>query len=141
MLSADRLRDMSDELNTIRQQLADHPPIVALATALRSQPRARLHVAPALSAARAGLAAALAGLAGRPLLYGVGSAEAALRAREDLCVWLGPESVLLFPAGDALPYEQMSPGIDVIAGRLRVLRQLRERVFRRTRVPVSMSDE
>src|SRR5262249_60893099 len=35
-----------------------------------------------------------------------------------------PRASLLFPAGPALPYEPMSPGNDVIAGRLRVLRTL-----------------
>ncbi|MFL5559385.1 MAG: hypothetical protein ACJ794_12195, partial [Gemmatimonadaceae bacterium] len=78
----------------------------------------------ALTAARPAIVAALATLTQRPLLYVVGSGEAALRAREDLCQWLDPDAVLLFAAGDALPYEPMSPGNDVIAGRLRVLRAL-----------------
>src|SRR5215211_7502541 len=115
---------MTADLEPILGQLADHERIEALAITLREQAAARLHVAPALTAARTAIVAALATLTQRPLLYVVGSGEAALRAREDLCQWLDPETVLLFPAGDALPYEPMSPGNDVIAGRLRVLRAL-----------------
>src|SRR5215211_7132332 len=111
---------MASDLDRIIQQLIAHKRVGALP----AQPRARLHVAPALGAARPALVAALAAQIERPILYVVGSAEAALRAREDLCHWLDPASVLLFPAGDALPYEPMSPGIDVIAGRLTVLRRL-----------------
>jgi transcription-repair coupling factor (superfamily II helicase) len=113
---------MTADLDPILGQLADHERIEALAITLREQPSARLHVAPVLTAARTTMVAALARLAERPLLYVVGSGDAALRAREDLCQWLDPDTVLLFPAGDALPYEPMSPGNDVIAGRLRVLR-------------------
>ncbi|HEX9373830.1 MAG TPA: transcription-repair coupling factor, partial [Roseiflexaceae bacterium] len=118
---------MASDLDSILRRLAEQERVDALATALREQPGTRLHVAPALTAARPALVAALAGLAERPLIYVVGSGEAALRAREDLCQWLDPESVLLFPASDALPYEPMSPGNDVIAGRLRVLRAIGER--------------
>src|SRR5215213_4494841 len=115
---------MTADLDPILGQLADHERIEALAITLREQAAARLHVAPALTAARPAIVAALATLMQRPLLYVVGSGEAALRAREDLCLWLDPDAVLLFQAGDALPYEPMSPGNDVIAGRLRVLRAL-----------------
>jgi transcription-repair coupling factor (superfamily II helicase) len=115
---------MTTELEPILRQLADHERVEALAISLREQAAARLHVAPALTAARPAIVAALATLMSRPLLYLVGSGDAALRAREDLCQWLDSDSVLLFPAGDALPYEPMSPGNDVIAGRLRVLRRL-----------------
>jgi transcription-repair coupling factor (superfamily II helicase) len=117
---------MPSELDPILQQLASHERIEALAITLREQPQARLHVAPALTAARTAVVAALATQTARPLLYVVGSGEAALRAREDLCQWLEASSVLLFPAGDALPYEPMSPGNDVIAARLRVLRTLED---------------
>jgi transcription-repair coupling factor (superfamily II helicase) len=115
---------MTADLEPILRRLADHERIEALAITLREQHQARLHVGPALTAARPAIVAALATLSPLPLLYVVGSGDAALRAREDLCQWLEPEAVLLFPAGDALPYEPMSPGNDVIAGRLRVLRSL-----------------
>src|SRR6188768_3176652 len=103
---------MTAELDPILRRLADHERIEALAITLRdrdissgAQAATRLHVAPALTAARPTMVAALATLLQRPLLYVVGSGEAALRAREDLCQWLDPDMVLLFPAGDALPYE------------------------------------
>jgi transcription-repair coupling factor (superfamily II helicase) len=117
---------MPSDLTLILRQLADHERIEALAITLREQPRVRLHVAPALAAARPAIVAALAMLTPRPLLYVVGSGDAALRAREDLCQWLDADSVLIFPSSDALPYESMSPGNDVIAGRLRVLRRLED---------------
>ncbi len=115
---------MSVDLDPILQQLAAHERINALTITLRQEAAARLQVAPVIGAARVVISAALSALLARPLLFVVGNTEAALRAREDLCQWLAPESVLLFPSSDALPYEHMSPGIDVIAGRLRVLRRL-----------------
>src|SRR3954453_18226440 len=117
---------MTADLEPILRRLADHERIEALAITLREQTAARLHVAPALTAARPAVVAALATLTQKPLLSVVGGGEASLRAREDLCQWLDPDTVLLFPAGDALPYEPMSPGNDVIAGRLRVLRRLQQ---------------
>src|SRR5262249_27918641 len=103
---------MASELDSILQQLADHERIEALAITLRTpdplrgrsagrdeQPQVRRHVAPALTAARPAIVAALATLTPRPLLYVVGSGDLALRAREDLHQWLDPDAVLLFPAG------------------------------------------
>src|SRR5262245_29005574 len=118
---------MVSDLDPILQQLTEHERVEALGITLREQSAMRLHVAPVLTAGRPALVAAIATLIERPLLYVVGTADAALRAREDLSQWLAPESVLLFPAADALPYEPMSPGIDVIVGRLRVLRHLQDR--------------
>src|SRR5689334_16635005 len=86
---------MTADLEPILRRLADHERIEALAITLREQAAARVHVAPALTAARPAMVAALATLAERPLLYVVGSGDAALRAREDLCQWLDSETVLL----------------------------------------------
>src|SRR4051812_24503169 len=126
---------MTADLEPVLRRLADHERIEALAITLRNpdagrgeQLAARLHVAPVLAAARTAIVAALATLTQRPLLYVVGSGEAALRAREDLCQWLDPDTVLLVQAGDALPYEPMSPGDDGIA---RGARGLRARAGRR----------
>lgn len=84
----------------------------------------RVQLAPLLASARAALVAAMARRARGPLLLLVANGEAALRVREDLCTWLDGDEVLLFPASDAMPYEAMSPGDEVIAQRLRVLRRL-----------------
>ena len=112
------------ELHQLLAELADSAPVETLAAALRGQAGVRLRVAPALGAARPALAAALALHAAAPLLYVVANGEAAARAASDMCEWLGEDAVLHFPANDALPYEQMSPGPAVIAARLRVLGRL-----------------
>jgi transcription-repair coupling factor (superfamily II helicase) len=84
---------------------------------------AALRVAPVLSTARTPVVAALAE-AGRTILYIVSNADAALRTADDLAQWLGEGSVMRYPASDAMPYEHMSPGHEVLSQRLRVLRQL-----------------
>src|SRR5690242_10086908 len=109
------------ELHQIIAELADSERLEALAITLRDKPQARLAVAPALTAARPAIVAGLALHAARPIVYVVHNGDAAGRAASDLCEWLGEDAVLTFPANDALPYEQMSPGAAVIAGRLRVL--------------------
>ncbi len=106
--------------------LAERPAIAELAAALARRP-ARLRVAPLIAAARTPVAAALARRHAAPVLFVVGSGDTALRAADDLRQWLGPEAVLLFPASDALPYEHMSPGPQVLSRRLRVLAALAER--------------
>jgi transcription-repair coupling factor (superfamily II helicase) len=115
---------LATELSQILDQIAADPATRTIAEALRAPAGARLRVAPLIGAARPPLVAALARQLGGPLLYVVGSGDAALRARADLCMWLDAEDVLLFPASDAFPYEHMSPGADVLAGRLRVLARL-----------------
>jgi transcription-repair coupling factor (superfamily II helicase) len=112
------------ELHQILAEIADSERIDAIAMTLREQKGVRLQVAPALSAARPALAAALALHVEHPIIYVVTNSDAAQRAASDLCEWLGEGASQLFPASDALPYEQMSPGPAVISGRLRVLRLL-----------------
>ncbi|MEN9938759.1 MAG: hypothetical protein RLZZ387_5338 [Chloroflexota bacterium] len=113
------LSDLAD----ILRELAGREGVEDLA-ALLARPGARVHAAPVIGAGRIPLIAALVTLLGRPLLYVVHSGDVALRASDDLAQWLGRERVMLFPAADALPYEHMSPGPDVLAARLRVLRVL-----------------
>jgi transcription-repair coupling factor (superfamily II helicase) len=103
--------------------LAARPALSALAAALADAPP-RLRAAPLPGAARTPLAAALALRHRGPLLFVQPSADAALRAADDLRQWLGPEAVLLFPASDAMPYEHMSTAPEVIGRRLRVLQAL-----------------
>ena len=110
-------------LEELCAELAAHPTVASIATALgRAGPPLRL--APLPAAARAPLAAALAHHYRAPLLFVLSSADVALRAADDLRQWLGPERPLYYPASDALPYEHMSPGSQVIGQRLRVLQIL-----------------
>ncbi len=102
--------------------IADLPSLSALAAALRPGYQT---VASVSAAARPVLVVALARRQAKPVLYVTLSAESAQRAADDLRQWLAPDQVWLFPAADALPYEQMSPGADVIGRRLAVLRGLR----------------
>ncbi len=96
----------------------------SLALTLAADDRARIHAAPALGAARPAIVASIASALRRPVVYVVQTSDAALRALEDLRAWLGHDAAMLFPAADALPYEHMSPGPDVLAARLRLLRGL-----------------
>lgn len=101
--------------------LAELPVLTRLAAALRPGYQT---IAPVPTAARPALIAALARRWPLPVVYVTLSAESARRAVDDLCQWLSPDRVRLFPAADALPYEHMSAGSDVIARRLAVLRGL-----------------
>lgn len=111
--------------------IAALPPIAVIAESLEpgpgTEPRDRwLHLAPLIASARSPVIAALATLLHKPILYIVANSDAALRASEDLRQWLSPDQVLPFPANDTLPYEYMSPGIEVRRQRLRVLQVLSE---------------
>ncbi|MGQ9926267.1 MAG: transcription-repair coupling factor [Chloroflexaceae bacterium] len=110
-------------LEELCAELAAHPIVASIATAL-GQAGPPLRLAPLPAAARAFLAAALARHHRAPLLFVLSSADVALRATDDLRQWLGPERPLYYPASDALPYEHMSPGSQVIGQRLRVLQIL-----------------
>lgn len=112
------------DLASLLRQFGALPPIRDLAAEALLRSGARLHAAPAPGAVRAPLAAAFTDYGAAPLVYVVASSDAALRAHDDLRQWLGPDRALLFPASDALPYEHMSTGADIIAARLRVLRRL-----------------
>ncbi len=112
-----------DLLTALSAELSARPALAELAAALRGQP-GRLSVGPLPSAARPPLVAALARLHAAPLLYVLPSADAALRAADDLRQWLGPGAVLVYPASDAMPYEHMSTAPEVIGRRLAVLQRL-----------------
>ncbi|GAB4209754.1 MAG: transcription-repair coupling factor [Roseiflexaceae bacterium] len=112
------------ELDPFLRQIAAHERLEALAISLRAQPGLRLRYAPLLTAARPALAAALATQHPHPLVLAVTTGEAAQRAQSDLNAWLGPGAALLYPASDAMPYEQMSPAANVVAARLQTLQRL-----------------
>jgi transcription-repair coupling factor (superfamily II helicase) len=113
------------ELTDLLHRLEHYAPLTELATYLRSGSAGSLRVAPLISAARPAVIAALIRHLRAPLLVATARLDQAARLREDLCQWLDDEQVLIFPAADALPYEHMSAGSEVIADRLRVLQTLR----------------
>jgi len=84
-------------------------------------PTVDLTVAPA---ARAGVIAALATGAGRPLLAVTSTAREAEDLTEALGCLLDPSRVAEFPAWETLPHERLSPRSDTVGRRLAVLRRL-----------------
>jgi transcription-repair coupling factor (superfamily II helicase) len=112
------------QLSYLTNLLAQTPAFAELITTL-ARGASSLRVAPLISAARPFAVAALAKEHAAPLLYVVQHTDAALRAVEDIRLYLGDEAqVLLFPAADAMPYEQMAPAPAVTAQRLRAIEML-----------------
>src|SRR6478672_1594492 len=95
-------------------------PIVAAATAGRARPIAVPEPARALFAAT--LAATTAR---RPVVLAVPTGVEAERLAADLREYLGAEAVELFPAWETLPFERVSPAIETMGRRLRVIWRLR----------------
>src|SRR5580704_5471410 len=76
--------------------------------------------------ARALFAATLASTtARRPVVCAVPTGAEAERLAADLREYLGTESVELFPAWETLPFERVSPAVDTMGRRLRVIWRLR----------------
>ena len=117
---------MPSLLYELNATLAAHPSLVALAETVVAQPGAR-RVAPLIAAVRSPLVAALARRLSVPLLYLLPSNDAALRCAEDLRQWLDPAAVLLYPAGDTMPYELTAPGSGILSARLSLLQTLATR--------------
>ncbi|HBM56323.1 MAG TPA: transcription-repair coupling factor, partial [Acidimicrobiaceae bacterium] len=77
--------------------------------------------------ARAIVLAAVARRSGRrPLLTVVPTGSEAERLAGDLGHYLGPDEVELFPAWETLPFERLSPGIETMGHRMRILNRLTE---------------
>ena len=76
--------------------------------------------------ARAVVVAALARLSSRqPIVVAVPTTGDAERLVHDVGAFLGPDEVELFPAWETLPFERVSPGIEVMGRRLRTIWHLR----------------
>lgn len=60
-----------------------------------------------------------------PILVAVPTTAEAERLVNDLGAFLGPEKVELFPAWETLPFERVSPSVEAMGRRLRVMWQLR----------------
>ncbi len=77
--------------------------------------------------ARALSIAALASMSSRaPFLVAVPTSTEAERVAHDLALFLGAPAVELFPAWETLPFERVSPGVETMGRRLRVLWRLRQ---------------
>nr|NIR41917.1 transcription-repair coupling factor [Actinomycetota bacterium]NIS37026.1 transcription-repair coupling factor [Actinomycetota bacterium]NIT99044.1 transcription-repair coupling factor [Actinomycetota bacterium]NIU22660.1 transcription-repair coupling factor [Actinomycetota bacterium]NIU71488.1 transcription-repair coupling factor [Actinomycetota bacterium] len=78
----------------------------------------------------AGRALALAGLAAatdrRPVLVVTATRAEADRLVADVAAVLGCDEVALFPAWETLPFERVSPAVETMGQRLRVLHRLRD---------------
>ena len=110
------------ELGSLLALVGTHKPLQALTATLDERAAARVVVAPIPTAARSVLAAMLARGRRSPMLFVTSTLDAAARLREDLLVFMGDEApVYVYPAADALWYEHMSVGDDIIGARLRAL--------------------
>jgi transcription-repair coupling factor (superfamily II helicase) len=107
-------------LSGLPRLLADDPGVLAVAS--------RSHEVVAVSeAARPVFAAGLHQLTGaRPLLLAVPTAAEAERIAGDLVPMLGAGQVELFPAWETLPFERVSPALETMGRRLRIMWRLRE---------------
>jgi transcription-repair coupling factor (superfamily II helicase) len=77
--------------------------------------------------ARAFVLAALSGVSDRhPLVVAVPTTTDAERIAHDLRAYLGPSEVDVFPAWETLPFERVSPSVETMGRRLRVLWRLRD---------------
>ncbi len=76
--------------------------------------------------ARAVSIAALAQLGDRhPLLVATPTGTDAGQLYDDLCQFMPPDSVVLFPAWETLPFERISPSVETMGRRMEVLWRLR----------------
>ena len=101
------------------------PPLLRDEPALADVLGRRSAVLAVPEAARALTLAGLSHLSGRsPLLVAVPSGTAAERLADDLAQLLPPNDVELFPAWETLPFERVSPSVETMGRRLRVLWRL-----------------
>ncbi len=104
--------------------LADLVPLLAEEAAVRAVV-ARAPVVAVPYAARALFVAALArGTSRRPVVLAVPTGAEAERLVHDLAPFLGPDAVELFPAWETLPFERVSPSLQTMGRRLRVMWRL-----------------
>src|SRR5215468_8361419 len=105
-------------LSDLPKLLADEPAVRAVV--------ARAHAVAVPESARALFVAALAGVTTRrPLLVAVPTGAEAERLARDLTQFVGDGDVELFPAWETLPFERVSPSLETMGRRLRVIWRLR----------------
>src|SRR5215204_723027 len=109
-------------------------PLAALPPLLRAEPalaRVLGRAQAVLAVPEAGRAVTLAGLAHlsdrRPLVVATPTSGAAERLADDLATLApDPTDVELFPAWETLPFERVSPSVETMGRRLRIMWRLRE---------------
>src|SRR5438874_3045060 len=111
-------------LNPLLRVLDRDPSFATLVEALRT-PGAGPQLLSAITPARAYALAALHAALNRPMLLVVGRPSEARGYVNELRAWArDPESVLLFPETDALPYDRLPNDSDKLAERLSALERL-----------------
>ena len=106
--------------------LAALPRLLAEDAAVTEVASGRAEVVAVPEAARPIFAAAVHRLAGvRPVLVAVPTVAEAERIAGDLIPMLGADQVELFPAWETLPFERVSPALETMGRRLRVMWRLR----------------
>ncbi|HEY3722860.1 MAG TPA: transcription-repair coupling factor [Acidimicrobiia bacterium] len=110
----------SAPLSELPRLLAEDPSVGAVASG-------RAEVVAVSDAARALFTAGIHRLtAARPILLAVPTAAEAERLAGDLVPMLGADAVELFPAWETLPFERVSPALETMGRRLRIMWRLRE---------------
>ena len=106
--------------------LVDLPPLLRAEPGLThafGDPQALVAVS---EAARPIAVAALSQLSGRrPLVVACPTGSDAGQLFDDLCQFLPPGDVVLYPAWETLPFERVSPSVETMGRRLEVLWRLR----------------
>src|SRR5437868_3033159 len=111
-------------LHPLLRVLDRHPSFASLVEALRT-PTAGPQLLSAITPARPYALAALHAALNRPMLLVVGRPSEARGYANELRAWAAdPESVLLFPETDALPYDRLPNDPDKLAERLGTLERL-----------------
>ena len=106
--------------------LAALPRLLSTDDAVVAVASGRVEVVAVPDAARPLFAAAVHELAGiRPVLVAVPTVAEAERIAGDLVPMLGRDDVELFPAWETLPFERVSPALETMSRRLRVMARLR----------------
>ncbi|HKA05188.1 MAG TPA: transcription-repair coupling factor, partial [Acidimicrobiales bacterium] len=106
-------------------RLAALPPLLRDEPALRQVAGRHAAVLAVPEAGRALTVAALAHLSDRrPIVVAVPTGTMAERLVDDLTQFVEPDTVELFPAWETLPFERVSPAIETMGRRLRVLWRL-----------------
>ncbi|MBV8161026.1 MAG: transcription-repair coupling factor, partial [Acidimicrobiia bacterium] len=108
-----------------RVELTSLPPLLRAEPALTALAGSSAAVIAVPEPARAITVAGLAHLSGRhPLVVAVPTSTEADRLAHDLRAFLGADDVDVFPAWETLPFERVSPSVDTMGRRLRVMWRL-----------------